>query len=87
MTDTSNASRLDTSNASRADSARPRKHVHHGRTPAAWTGVTIAMIGFIVGGIGMVTGPNWTLFWIGVALLAVALIVTAVLRKLGFGAD
>ncbi len=77
----------DTSSVPETDSARPRKHVHHGRTPAAWTGVTIAMIGFIVGGIAMVTGPNWILFWISVAILVVALIVTGILRKLGLGAD
>ena len=66
---------------------KPSKHVHHGRTPAAWTGVTIAMIGFIFGGIAMVIGPNWTLFWISVAILVVAMIVTGILRKLGLGAD
>jgi hypothetical protein len=78
----------DTSSVPDAQSERTReKHVHHGRTPAAWTGVTIAMIGFIVGGIAMVIGPNWTLFWISVAILVVALIVTAILRKLGLGAD
>ncbi|WP_152363545.1 HGxxPAAW family protein [Microlunatus speluncae] len=77
----------DTSSASDTASAQPRvKHVHHGRTPAAWTGVTIAMIGFIVGGIAMVTGPNWTLFWISVAILVVSLIVTGIMRKLGHGA-
>jgi hypothetical protein len=78
----------DTSNVAEENSAPTRvKHVHHGRTPAAWIGVTIGMIGFIVGGIAMVIGPNWPLFWIGVAILVVALIVTQILRKLGFGAD
>lgn len=78
----------DTSSVPETQSARPRvKHVHHGRTPAAWTGVTIAMIGFIVGGIAMVIGPNWPLFWISVAILVVALIVTGIMRKLGHGAD
>lgn len=77
----------ETSSMPETQSERPRvKHVHHGRTTAAWTGVTIAMIGFIVGGVAMVIGPNWTLFWISVAILAVALIVTAILRKLGLGA-
>jgi hypothetical protein len=78
----------ETSSASETRSERPKvKHVHHGRTPAAWVGVTIAMIGFIVGGIAMVIGPNWTLFWISVAILVVSLIVTGILRKLGLGAD
>ena len=47
------------------------KHVHHGRTVAAWVGSLIALIGFIVGGIGLVFG-SWTVFWIGGALLIVA---------------
>ncbi|MCW2803556.1 MAG: uncharacterized protein JWN06_1773 [Propionibacteriaceae bacterium] len=63
------------------------KHVHHGRTPAAWTGVTIAMIAFLLGGIALVLGPNWVLFWISAALLAISLIATRVLQVLGYGAD
>ena len=52
---------------------------------AAWVGSLIALVGFIVGGIGLVFG-NWTVFWIGGALLIVALIATAVLQKMGMGA-
>lgn len=61
------------------------KHVHHGRTVAAWVGSLIALIGFIVGGLGLVFG-SWTVFWIGGALLIVALIATVVLQKMGMGA-
>jgi hypothetical protein len=64
---------------------RPVKHVHHGRTLAAWTGTTIAMVAFIVGGIAVVV-QNWTLFWVCVALLVVALIATKVLQVMGHGA-
>ncbi len=63
------------------------KHVHHGRTPAAWAGVTLAMVGFLLGGLAMVAGPNWVLFWIAVAILVAAGIVTLVLQKLGYGAS
>lgn len=63
------------------------KHVHHGRTPAAWTGVTLGMIGFLLGGYAMVDGPNWTLFWISAAILVIALIATKVLQVLGYGAS
>jgi Co/Zn/Cd efflux system component len=64
---------------------RPTKHVHHGRTLAAWTGTTIGMVAFIVGGIAVVI-QNWTLFWICAALLVVALIATKVLQVMGHGA-
>lgn len=51
----------------------------HGSTPAAWTAVTICLVGFTVGGIGMVLGPNWVLVWIGLALLPISGIVGKVM--------
>ena len=40
---------------------RRGKHVHHGRTLAAWTGSVIGLIAFVVGGIAVVI-QNWPLF-------------------------
>jgi hypothetical protein len=67
----------------------PVKHVHHGRTPAAWAGSLIALFAFIVGGIGFVIPPhpNWIVVIIGAVLLVASLVVTLVMRKLGLGAD
>ena len=65
--------------------SRPAKHVHHGRTVAAWTGTSIAMVAFVLGGIALVI-QNWTMFWIAVALLVVSLIATKVLQVMGHGA-
>lgn len=65
---------------------RRGKHVHHGRTLAAWTGSTIGLIAFVVGGIAVVI-QNWPMFWASVALAAVALIVTVVLQRMGYGAN
>ena len=62
------------------------KHVHHGRTPAAWTGSIMAIVGFLLGGIALL-GPNWTLFTIAAVICALALVVTAVLQRMGYGAD
>lgn len=53
----------------------------HGNTPAAWTAVSLSLIGFAIGAIGMVLGPNWTLFWIGVALQPIAAIVGKVMAS------
>jgi hypothetical protein len=61
------------------------KHVHHGRTVAAWTGSSIGLVAFIVGAIAVVM-QNWTMFWVAVGLAAVALIVTIVLQRMGYGA-
>jgi hypothetical protein len=63
----------------------PTKHVHHGRTPAAWAGSTIALVAIIVGGIALILW-NWPMFWVGVALLVASLIVTKVLQATGRGA-
>jgi Family of unknown function (DUF6704) len=64
---------------------KPEKHVHHGRTLAAWTGSSIAMVAFILGGIAVVV-QNWPLFWISAGLLVASLIVTKVLQAMGYGA-
>jgi ABC-type bacteriocin/lantibiotic exporter with double-glycine peptidase domain len=64
---------------------RRGKHVHHGRTTAAWAGSIIGLIAFIVGAIAVVI-QHWPLFWASVALAAVGLIATVVLQRMGYGA-
>jgi hypothetical protein len=36
----------------------------HGR-PVSWVAVSIIMAGFLAGGLGLVIGPTWWLFWAG----------------------
>ncbi|MDQ4084947.1 MAG: hypothetical protein M3165_03940 [Actinomycetota bacterium] len=61
---------------------------NHGSTPAAWVAVVIALVGFVVGGVALVLSPpNWVLFWIGLALLPVAMIVGKVMSAMGLGGD
>ena len=57
---------------------------NHGNTPAAWTAVVVALAGFVVGGIGLMVG-SMMLFWIGVALAPVAVIIGAIMGKMGYG--
>ena len=59
---------------------------HHGQTPAAWTGVTIALVAFLIGGIGLVV-DSMLMFWIGMVLLAASAVVGGVMSKMGMGAD
>jgi hypothetical protein len=67
---------------------RRGKHVHHGRTLAAWTGAGLALLAFILGGIAIVAQPHlWPLFWVSVGLIVVALIATVVLQRMGYGAN
>jgi cobalamin synthase len=59
---------------------------NHGNTPAAWTAVAVALVGFVVGGIGLMVGSMVT-FWIGVVLVPVALVVLSALTKMGYGSS
>ncbi len=43
---------------------------YHGR-PVSWTAVGIIMVGFIAGGLALVFGPTWWLFWTAAGLAAV----------------
>ncbi|MEO6512655.1 MAG: HGxxPAAW family protein [Nocardioides sp.] len=57
---------------------------HHGNTPAAWTAVSVAMVGFVVGGIALMLDPvSLPLFWVGVAIGVASLVVFAVMAKMG----
>ncbi len=58
---------------------------HHGNTPAAWTGVLIILLGFTVGGVGLVI-DNMLAFWIGVAMVPAGVIVGSIMSKVGMGA-
>jgi hypothetical protein len=61
------------------------EHDNHGSTPAAWTAVTIIMIAFAVGAIGVVMASA-PLFWVGAALIVVGLVVGKVMSMMGMGA-
>lgn len=61
---------------------------NHGNTPAAWTGVSLAMIGFVVAGIALMLSP-WSpvLFWVGIAFWPIAIITWQVMERAGLGAE
>lgn len=46
------------------------EHVH-GR-PISWILVAVMIAGFIAGGLGLVLGPNWVLFWVGIGVVIVS---------------
>ena len=59
---------------------------NHGSTPAAWTGVGIVLLGFVIAGLGLVI-ENMLVFWIGVACAPVGAIVGYAMGKMGLGAE
>jgi fatty acid desaturase len=48
----------------------PATETHHGRR-VSWVAVSLIMAGFLVGGLGLILGPAWWLFWVGVGLSVV----------------
>ncbi|MEU5027000.1 HGxxPAAW family protein [Streptomyces milbemycinicus] len=57
---------------------------NHGHTPAAWTGVTIAFIGFCVAG-AFVVLANPIGFWAGMVVVALGGVVGLAMRAAGLG--
>jgi hypothetical protein len=45
-------------------------HPFHGR-PVSWVAVSIIVAGFVTGGLGLVFGPTWVAFWLGLGLAVV----------------
>lgn len=56
----------------------------HGNTPAAWTGVVIAFLGFCVSGAGMVMASP-LIFWVGMVLVVAAGVVGKAMSMAGLG--
>ena len=57
---------------------------NHGNTPAAWTAVSVAMLGFVVGGVALMLDPiSMPIFWVGIALGVASLVIFAVMAKMG----
>ncbi|WP_237530721.1 HGxxPAAW family protein [Streptomyces sp. SID3212] len=56
----------------------------HGHTPAAWTGVTIAFIGFCVGGVFTVTADPVG-FWVGIGVVLLGGVVGLGMKFMGLG--
>lgn len=59
----------------------------HGSSPAAWTAVLICLVGITIGGLALIPEPNWTLFWVGVAITFLSAVVGRVMAAAGLGLD
>lgn len=57
---------------------------NHGNTPAAWSAVLVALLGFVVGGAGLMLDPiSMPIFWVGVVIVVAAGVVFVVMDKMG----
>lgn len=70
-----------------SENVRPKRDYHHGKTPAAWAGTILAMIGFLVGSAGFLISPypNWMIVAVGAAVVALGVIVGWALVIAGYG--
>jgi len=48
----------------------------HGR-PVSWFAVGLVMVAFLIGGLALVFGPTWWLFWLGLGLAAIGGLIAA----------
>jgi hypothetical protein len=60
--------------------------VGHGNSVAAWTAVLVIAVGSIVSAVGVAVSEPW-LFWVGVVVMALGLVVGKVLAMMGFGVE
>lgn len=60
-------------------------HDDHGRTPANWTVSILVTLAFLVGTIGVILGVP-AVFWVGVALIPIALVIGKAMSGMGYGA-
>ncbi|AWB86432.1 DUF6704 family protein [Mycetocola zhujimingii] len=58
----------------------------HGHSPAAWTAITIMLIGFAVGTIAFWFDTPW-LVWSSAGLVVVGAIVGWIMKKAGYGVN
>ena len=42
----------------------------HGR-PVSWVATCLIMAGFVVGGLALIFGPTWPVFWVGVGIAVI----------------
>ena len=58
----------------------------HGNSPAAWSSVAVMLVGTLIGCIAFVIGESATiLFWGGVGVIVLGLILGPVLKAAGYG--
>lgn len=60
------------------------EQVGHGNSPAAWTAVLVMLLGALVACVGFAMAST-LIFWIGIAIIAVGLIIGIAMRMVGYG--
>ena len=53
----------------------PHDQEHNPGRPISWLGTSIVIVGFVIGGIGFVPAPHWTIFWIGAGVAIIGCLI------------
>ena len=53
---------------------------HNPGRPMSWVGVSIVIVGFVIGGVAFVPSPTWWAFWLGVGIAVVGCLMLAVTK-------
>jgi hypothetical protein len=57
---------------------------NHGHTTAAWVTVTVVILGSVAASLGVLFALPW-LFWVGMGVIVLGVVLGRVLKMLGFG--
>jgi hypothetical protein len=55
----------------------PHGDAHNSGRPISWVGVSIIIVGFVIGGVAFIPHPTWWAVWVGSGVAAVGLIFLA----------
>ena len=72
------------SNAERSHLPVAAPPTNHGHTLAAWVTVVVVLVGAVISSVAVVAALPW-LFWTGLGVVLVGVVVGRVLKTLGFG--
>ncbi|QTE30786.1 HGxxPAAW family protein [Pengzhenrongella sicca] len=57
---------------------------NHGRTIAAWTTVTVVLVGGTIAAVAVLLAMTW-LFWAGLVVVVVGIVIGKILQMAGYG--
>jgi hypothetical protein len=55
----------------------PHSAEHNSGRPVSWAGVSIIIVGFVIGGVAFIPHPTWWAVWVGAGVAAVGFIFLA----------
>ena len=71
-------------NAERAHLPVASPPTNHGHTPAAWTTVSLVLLGAVVASVAVAIALPW-MFWAGLGVVVVGVVVGRIMKSLGLG--